>query len=71
MVNISEKIREARLRRLGHVERKTEEYVVMRTWNMEVGTQRKIAKLKKIKTGQSRPHPPTLIQSSFFLETHH
>ena len=30
--NISEKIREARLRWLGHVERKTEEDVVMRTW---------------------------------------
>ena len=31
VANISEKIREARLRWLGHVERKTEEDVVMRT----------------------------------------
>ena len=30
--NISEKIREARLRCLGHAERKTEEEVVMRKW---------------------------------------
>ena len=37
VANISEKIREARLRWLGHVERKTEEDVVMRTWKMEVG----------------------------------
>ena len=33
--NISEKVREARLRWLGHVERKTEEDVVIKTWNME------------------------------------
>ncbi len=32
VANISEKIREARLRWLDHVERKTEEDVVMRTW---------------------------------------
>ena len=33
MANISETVREARLRLLGHVERKTEEdVVVMRTW---------------------------------------
>ena len=31
MADISEKIREARLRWLGHVERKTEEDVAMRT----------------------------------------
>ena len=31
-----EKIRLARLRWLGHVERKTEEDVAMRTWKMEV-----------------------------------
>ena len=31
---ISENIREARLRWLGQVERKTEEDVVMRTWKM-------------------------------------
>ena len=34
--NISEKISEARLRRLGHVERKSKEAVVTRTWKMEV-----------------------------------
>ena len=32
VANMSEKIREARLRGLGHVERKTEEVVVMITW---------------------------------------
>ena len=32
VANISENIREARLRLLGHEERKTEEDVVMRTW---------------------------------------
>ena len=32
VTNISDKIREARLRWLGHVERKKEEVVVMRTW---------------------------------------
>ena len=32
MANTSEKIREARLKWLGHVERRTEEDVVMRTW---------------------------------------
>ena len=32
MANISEKIREARLKWPGHVERDTEEAVVMRTW---------------------------------------
>ena len=32
VANMSEKVREARLRWLGHVERKTEEDVVMRTW---------------------------------------
>ena len=32
MANISEKIREASLRWLGHVERKTEEDVILRTW---------------------------------------
>ena len=36
MATISEKIREAILRWLGDVERKTEDDVVMRTWKMEV-----------------------------------
>ena len=35
--NKSETIREARLRWLGSVDRKTEEDVVMRRWKMEVG----------------------------------
>ena len=39
MANISEKIREARLRGLGHVERMSEEDVVMRTWK-RVDTER-------------------------------
>ena len=34
---ISTNIREARLRLLGHVERKTDEDVVMRRWKMEDG----------------------------------
>ena len=37
MANDCEKIRQARLIWLGHVGRKTEEDVVMRTWKMEVG----------------------------------
>ena len=40
VATISEKIREARLRWLGRVERKTEKDVVMRTWKMEVGGDR-------------------------------
>ena len=36
VANISENIREARPRWLGHVERKTDEDVVMRTMKMEV-----------------------------------
>ena len=39
VANISEKIREAKLRWLGHVERKTEDDVVMRRWKW-VGTER-------------------------------
>ena len=35
VTNISQYIRETRLRWLGHVERKTEEDVVMGTWKME------------------------------------
>ena len=37
VANIGEKIREARLRWLGHVERKTEEDVVMRRWKIVIG----------------------------------
>ena len=44
--NISEKIREASLRWLGHVEIKTEEDVVIRTWKMEVGGHREIGRPK-------------------------
>ena len=46
MANVSEKIRKARLRWLGRVERKTEEDVVMRKCKMEVGGHRKIGRLK-------------------------
>ena len=47
MANISEKIREARLICMfGHVERKTEEDVAMRTWKMEVSGHRKIGRPK-------------------------
>ena len=42
MANISEKIREARLKWLGQVERKIEEDIVMRTWKMAVGGHQKI-----------------------------
>ena len=35
VANITEKIREATVRWLGHVERKTDEDIVMRTWKME------------------------------------
>ena len=46
LANISEKLREAILRWLGHVERKIEEDVVMRTRNMEVGGHRKLGRAK-------------------------
>ena len=46
VANTSEKMIEVRLRWLGHVERKTEEDVVMRTWKMEVGGHRKIGRPK-------------------------
>ena len=46
VTNISKKIREARLRWLGHAERKTEEDVVMRTWKMEVSGHRKVGRPK-------------------------
>ena len=42
VVKISQKIKEARLRWLDHVTRKTEEDVVKRTWKMEVGGHRKM-----------------------------
>ena len=41
VANISENTREARLRWLGHVEKKKEECVVMTTWKMEVTVHRK------------------------------
>ena len=50
MANISYRIREARLRWLGHVERKTEEEVVTRTWNMEVGGHQEIG-TPKLRSG--------------------
>ena len=40
VAHISATIREARLRWLGHVERKTEEGVAMRTCTMEVNAER-------------------------------
>ena len=43
VANISEEIREARLRWLGHVERKTEEDIVKRRWKC-VDTDRYIMK---------------------------
>ena len=46
VVNICEKIREARLRWLGHVKRKTEEDVVMRRWKMEVRGHRRVRRPK-------------------------
>ena len=36
LLNISETIRQARLRWLGHIERRTDENVVMRSWKMEL-----------------------------------
>ena len=42
--NISQTIRESRLRWLGHVERKTDEDVVIRTWKMEMIEHRKVAR---------------------------
>ena len=41
VTHIGDTIREARLRWLGHVERKREEVVVMRKWKMEVSGHRK------------------------------
>ena len=50
VANISEKIREARLRWLGHVERKTEEDIVIRTWKMGLSGHR-----KKMEVDTERP----------------
>ena len=44
--NVSENITEERLIWFGQVERKTEEDVVMITWNMDVDGHRKIGRLK-------------------------
>ena len=44
--NISEKLREARLRWLGYVEENAEYDVVMRTWTMGVDEHRKIGRPK-------------------------
>ena len=41
VTNISDNIREARLRWLGNVERKREEVVVMRNWKMDESGHRK------------------------------
>ena len=46
VANISEKVREARLRCGLFVERKTEEDVVMTPWNVEVGGHRNIGRPK-------------------------
>ena len=46
VANISEKIGEGRQRLLGHVDRKTDEDVVMRRWKMEVSEHRKIERPK-------------------------
>ena len=57
MTNISKEIREARLRWLGHVERKTEKDVVMRTWKwvenrkgyeLEMNTERRSKRLENV-----------------------
>ena len=45
-LHIGEKVKEARLRLLGCVERNTEEYAVMTTWKMEVSGHRKIERPK-------------------------
>ena len=42
VANISQRMSEARLIWLGHVERNTEEEVAMRTWKMEVDGHQKI-----------------------------
>ena len=48
MANIIETMREAILNWSGHVARKTEEDVVMRTWKMEVGGHRQIGRPKLV-----------------------
>ena len=54
LANISKKIREARPRWLGHVERKTEGDVVTITWKMEVGGHRNIEKGLQREEAQER-----------------
>ena len=55
VANISDNIREVRLRWLGRVERKSEEDVVMTTWRkMEVGGHRKIRGPKQRWSSPSR-----------------
>ena len=56
MANPSEKIREARLRWFGYVERKIGEDVAMRTWKMEVGGHRKIERPKRIWSDATTPN---------------
>ena len=46
IANISHNIREARLIWLGHVERKTEDNVVVRTWKIKVGGHRNLRRPK-------------------------
>ena len=46
VANMSKKIREARLRWSGHLERKTEDEVVMRTWKIEVSGFRMVGRKK-------------------------
>ena len=53
VANIIEKISLAELRCLGHVERKTVEGVVMRTWMMGVGGLRKIG-ITKLRWGDGK-----------------
>ena len=46
VINVKEKIRETRLRWLGHIERKEKEAVVRRAWILEVPGKRPKGKLK-------------------------
>ena len=53
-LTLCEKIREARLRWLGHVERKTQEDVVLGTWKMEVSGLCKIGRPKMLRKKRQR-----------------